>query len=92
MVVATATANFIDIDLPSPQTDRPMTQNRPPPARQSLSGTFLTAPANRLVSTRGGRWPASRGNKENVRNKVNDLKTTLGGKDAGALLRVLTRA
>jgi hypothetical protein len=45
-----------------------------------------------MVSTHGRQGPASRGNKGNVRNKVNDLKTTLSGKDAGARARALTNA
>jgi hypothetical protein len=43
-----------------------------------------------MVSKRGRRGPASRAKKGNVRNKVNDLKTTLGGKDAGMAGRALT--
>ena len=35
-----------------------------------------------MVSTHGRQGPTSRGNKGNVRNKVNDLETTLGEKDA----------
>jgi hypothetical protein len=45
-----------------------------------------------MVSTRGRQGPASTGNKENVRNKVNDLKTTLGGKDTAKPARALTTA
>jgi hypothetical protein len=92
MVAAIATAILIDIDLPlAPIGSSKMTQNPAITAAPSpREGTFLTAPVNRMVSTRGHRRPASRGNKGNVRNKVNDLKTTLGGKDAGAPPRALT--
>jgi hypothetical protein len=89
MVAASASAIFIDINVPSARTDRPnlrKTGNCP------LAQTFLTALVNRMVSTHGGQGRASRGNKGNVRNKVNDLKTTLGGKDADAPVCTLTSA
>jgi hypothetical protein len=62
------------------------------PAKRCLAQTFLTAPVNRMVSKRARQGPDSRGNKGNVRNKVNDKKTTLGGKDAAIAARALTNA
>jgi hypothetical protein len=93
MVAASATAILIDIDFPLPEQ---IVQNYAEPAiagsPSPCQGTFLTALVNRMVSTHGLQRPASRGNKGNVRNKVNDLKTTLGRKDADAPGRALTRA
>jgi hypothetical protein len=90
MVAASATATFIDIDT-SPCPKR-IVQNDAKPGNRRLAQRFLTAPVNRMVSTHGRRGLASRANKGNVGNKVNDLKTTLGGKDAGAATRALTSA
>src|SRR4051794_3913023 len=98
MVAASATAILIDIVFPlAPNGPSKITQNRQSLARQALvrspcQGTFLTALVNRMVSTHGRQGPASRGNKGNVRNKVNDLKTTLSRKDARAPGRGLTSA
>jgi hypothetical protein len=90
MVAASASAIFIDIDgSPCPKQ---IVQNSRKTGNRCLAQRFLTAPVNRMVSTHGPQGPASIGNKGNVRNKVNDLKTTLAGKDAGAADRALTSA
>jgi hypothetical protein len=82
MVAASATAILIDIDFPlAPNQSSKIYAE---PGNRRPAQRFLTAPVNRMVSTRGRRGPASSGNKGNVRNKVNDLKTTLSGKDAQA--------
>ncbi|MCJ9702804.1 hypothetical protein [Bradyrhizobium sp. SHOUNA76] len=83
-------AILIDINTsPCPERTVP---NLRKPGNRCLAQTFLTALVNRMVSKRGLQGPASRGNKGNVRNKVNDLKTTLRGKDAAVPLRALTGA
>ncbi|XUJ37706.1 hypothetical protein ACQ5SK_20440 [Bradyrhizobium japonicum] len=89
MVAASATAILTDINFSSARTDRPKLRST---GNCPLARIFVTAPVNRMVSTRGRQGPASTRNKENVRNKVNDKKTTLGWKDAGAADRVLTSA
>jgi hypothetical protein len=89
-VAASASAIFIDIDFPlNPER---IVQIRAKPAIGLFAQTFLTALVNRTVSTRLCQGRASRGKKGNVRNKVNDLKTTLGGKDAAVPAPALTSA
>jgi hypothetical protein len=88
MVAANATAILIDIEFPLERIRRNLRKT----GNRRHAQTFLTARVNRMVSTHGRQGPASRGNKGNVRNKVNDKKTTLGRKDAAMPARALKRA